>query len=108
MYVYNIMYIHGRPASEADADVLQEAAYELALSGGFRRIFPTATSGQYADLMQTRYHNVLLQVMIPPHYHPPSCEPLPGSQPYRGTSRIRNRSPLGPCSRTKPRALCWS
>jgi hypothetical protein len=43
-------------------DVLQEAAYEVALSGGFRRIFPTATSGPYADLMQTRYKNVLLQV----------------------------------------------
>ena len=26
---------------------------------------------------------------------------------YRGTSLIRNCPPLGPCSRTMPRALCW-
>ena len=27
---------------------------------------------------------------------------------YRGTSLIRNRYPLGPYSRTMPRALWWS
>ena len=27
---------------------------------------------------------------------------------YRGTSLIRNRPPLGPYSRTMPRALWWS
>ena len=27
---------------------------------------------------------------------------------YRGTSLIRNNPPLGPCSRTMPRALRWS
>ena len=27
---------------------------------------------------------------------------------YRGTSLIRNSAPLGPCSRTMPRALWWS
>ena len=27
---------------------------------------------------------------------------------YRGTSRIRNRAPLGPYSRNMPRALWWS
>ena len=28
--------------------------------------------------------------------------------PYRGTSLIRNSSPLGPYSRLMPRALWWS
>ena len=28
--------------------------------------------------------------------------------PYGGTSLIRNRAPLGPYSRTMPRALQWS
>ena len=28
--------------------------------------------------------------------------------PYRGTSLIRNSAPLGPYSRTMPRALWWS
>ena len=27
---------------------------------------------------------------------------------YRGTSRMRNRAPLGPYSRTMPRAVCKS
>ena len=31
-----------------------------------------------------------------------------GLDPYRGTSLIRNRTPLGPYSRTMPRALSWS
>ena len=30
------------------------------------------------------------------------------AQPYRGTSLIRTSPPLGPCRRTKPRALWWS
>ena len=33
---------------------------------------------------------------------------IPGRCPYRGTSLIRNSPPLGPYSRTKPRALWWS
>ena len=34
--------------------------------------------------------------------------PRIGEQPYRGTSLIRNSAPLGPYSRTMPRALWWS
>ena len=33
-----------------------------------------------------------------------ACPP----QPYRGTSLMRNRCPLGPYSRAMPRALWWS
>ena len=38
--------------------------------------------------------------MISSGVHPPLLS-------YRGTSLIRNRDPLGPCSRTMPRVLWW-
>ena len=34
--------------------------------------------------------------------------PLPQLTDYRGTSLIRNSAPLGPYSRSMPRALWWS
>jgi hypothetical protein len=42
-----------------------------------------------------------------------ACRPLregeaPPSDPYRGTSLIRNSAPLGPYSKAVPRALWWS
>jgi hypothetical protein len=37
---------------------------------------------------------------------PVQLQPL-NPQPYRGTSLIRKRPPLGPCSRHMPRALWW-
>ena len=38
------------------------------------------------------------------------ADPVPGVAfgVYRGTSLIRNRRPLGPYSRTMPRAIWWS
>jgi hypothetical protein len=42
------------PRSEADAEVLLDAAFELSLSGGFRRIFPTASTAQCVALRPAR------------------------------------------------------
>jgi len=42
------------PRSEADAEVLLDAAFELSLSGGFRRIFPTASTAQCVALQPAR------------------------------------------------------
>ena len=38
----------------------------------------------------------------------PAQKCSPEEEIYGGTSLVRNRAPLGPCSRTLPRALFWS
>ena len=48
------------------------------------------------------YELVAHLLVWPAACQPSTCE---GPRGYRGTSLIRNRRPLGPCSRTMPRVL---